>query len=333
MIKFIFIVVSFALNLSFAQISADEQLSELFQNNRLEEILKLSISLNKDSLSSRSLYIIGIAYYDIRGYEESIHNIKNAINKGPVESYMYYYIVRSFKELKRNEEAMLYVDEAINKFPEKSTHLTEKAELLMDQDKFEEAQTLLHEAITKETVFGKTYYLLGKYYFDKKKETRKALEVLLEGKKKIEKEDDHYNLIIYELSLINFELGDYRNSNSFVFELLSEMPDAYILFPNIIQNYFALQDYDSAAHFRKSFTKLKKRTNLKEISAKNTVLKDLNGKTIGFTDLNFIIYQTRKKIPGFTNKLMLFTKKIGKPISQFKQNISGLCVPRKTLFM
>ena len=234
----------------FSQDSEIGKLDTLFKENKFDEILTIKTKLNEETLTANSLYIIGIAYFDRKSYHEAIEYFDKAIKKGPEESKMYYFLIQSFKHLKQFDKALTLTEEVLIKYPEKRSYPTEKAEILFELGKNEEAVKVLEESIGNNTYLGKTFYILSDYYYEKA-DHKRALEILYSGKNKIEKDDEHYGAITYNIYLIEYESGEYLKSKIQILELISNDPENYNLLPPIIQNYFALQMYDSAVIYQK----------------------------------------------------------------------------------
>lgn len=258
-----FFIIIFAAIHTFAQQSNDEKLNELFDKGEFKEILTLSEKIPVDELNANSLYIIGIANYDNGIYLNAIKYLEDAIKKGPEESRMYYFIIQSYKELEKYEKALGITEKTIEKFPDKKTYPTEKCEILMMLGKKSEAVEMLKNLIDENKTVGKTFYLLGNYYYNDLKDNSSALKVLYRGKENTEKDDEYYVHILYNIYLIEFDNENYTESINYIRELLTYQPQNYKIYPQCIQNYFALQQYDSAAVYQKVLYDAKNNNKLK----------------------------------------------------------------------
>jgi tetratricopeptide (TPR) repeat protein len=257
--KTIYFLLSFLYSfVIYSQQATDDNFIRLFEENKFDSVIVLKQTINEDDISANSLYVIGIAYYDKGNQSEAIKYLDKAINKGPEESKMYYFIAQSYKELKQYDKALSYINKAIIKFPQKPAYPADKAEIYFELGKDAEAVNILKEAIQNGNTSGKTYYLLADYYYNKDKNTKAALEILYSGKDLINVEDEHYRIILYNIYLMEFESGEFTRSLNYIKELISTEPNNYKLYQPVIQNYFALQMYDSAAHYQKKLYEAQK---------------------------------------------------------------------------
>lgn len=245
----------FSNNILLAQDTGNSVFENLITEGKYSEILDTYKDYNEEEFSPIDFYYIGVAYYDSKDYDNAINFFGKAIEKEAGTSKAYFYSGMAYSKKGDNVKALDLIDKAINMAPEINFYYSEKAVILINEGEHDDAVELLNKALTMEEPDGMAFYLLSDIYY-KGNKPEESIVVLKDGLNKVSRTDEYYFFLLYNASLIEFELGNYTDSKNYIFEVLNENPEAYSVIPLVIQNYFALNNLDSAGYFQDMLYKL-----------------------------------------------------------------------------
>lgn len=88
-----------------------QTVEELFEKKNFEELVKLH---NKPDLTSKQLYIVGLAFYRLSNDKKAIELYDKAMVKGLNNGTVHFYKGLSLRYLNQYDDAMKEIDIAIN---------------------------------------------------------------------------------------------------------------------------------------------------------------------------------------------------------------------------
>jgi tetratricopeptide (TPR) repeat protein len=239
-----------------AQRDLQKIFDELVEEKKYSEIIFLKDKYGEKDLSAKILYQIASAYFILEDYPNSISYINKYLNLEKEKSLPYYFLGIIYFEQGNYDSAFIFLDKAIEISDkaieitdEKNFYKSEKAFLLFKLDIFDEAEIILNEIYnTNDTLDAKAYYILFRINLEQDND-EKAYQYLSEGLVKSNKDDDNYHVLLSSMGIKEYYNKNPSRSNKYLVQAYELDPESNSYLPEIIQNFFKLEDYTSAEKY------------------------------------------------------------------------------------
>lgn len=136
------------------------KLSELYSDQKYNEVKKYK-GKKINSLSSKSLYYKGMAYYMTEDDRNALKFLDLAITKGPIDHDMFYYKAMTLGYMDKLTESLPYFDQAINLLPDEPSFYASKGQVYYQLNELDSAYEYFHRALQLDSSNPNTLTSLG----------------------------------------------------------------------------------------------------------------------------------------------------------------------------
>lgn len=237
-------------NILFAQIDKSEELKTLFESEEYDKIIK-EYSKDREQLSAKSIYFIGMAHYMKEEDERCIEMMNLSIQKDDTYPDPFFIKGMTLNYLGKFNEAIATFEQAINIYPDKSDYFSGLGDSYFSIEEYDKALSAYQESIRKDDPVERPFTMIPQIYSAQGKNVE-ALEAFYTAKQNISKEGNSYINILYNIGLSELLQDNYDKAESAFKELIELYPEDYSSYAKLIQIYYAKKEYDKATPYRKS---------------------------------------------------------------------------------
>lgn len=255
--------------LFFSKIYAQNQdsLSDMYQHKKYDEIIQLFAS-KKDSLSSKQVYYVGLAYYMKSQDEDCLSCMKLAIQKDSLNADAYYITGMTRNYMGQYNLAISQFEKAIRIDTDNPHYYIGLGDSYLQKKMYEKALDSYTKATKSSIHVDRPYIAIAQIYAELNK-LDKALEAFYLAKDKVSKNFASYINVLYNIGLYEYLSGNLEKAEKSLIELTEKVPNDYQATSKLIQVYYAQKDYNKAIPLKnklyEAYRKNKLPKNLKDM--------------------------------------------------------------------
>lgn len=238
---------------SFAQSDITKYLSELYNEDKYNEIIDFKPSNPKD-LSAKDLYYIGMSYYMKSEDKDAMKYLEKAIKKGPVDQDMYYYKGMIYFYANEYEKAISFFNKAITLLPDEPDFYGSKGEAFYYLNNPDSAVANLKTATNFEECDPRYFLLLGETY-QEINNLEGALLSYQSAIQVIDTNDESYQICSFNIGLMQQLSEDYKAANETFEKHIELYPTDFHAISKLIQSYYAIEEFDKAIPYKQKLYK------------------------------------------------------------------------------
>ncbi len=140
------LLLTFVISL-FYSLSFGQKIEDLYNDRNFNELIKFESKA--DTLTSKQLYMVGYAFFELENDNKAIQFYNKAIANGPDEASFHFYKGLALRYLEKYEDAMKEIEIAIKSEPTNQEFVNEKGVIYYNQGKQDKALAVFEQA--KET--------------------------------------------------------------------------------------------------------------------------------------------------------------------------------------
>jgi tetratricopeptide (TPR) repeat protein len=238
------------ISLSFVAQAQDKitgELKSLIDNKQYDKIIEFA-SKSVD-YSAKSLYYIGVAYYQKNDDNNCIKFMNLSINKDSKNPEAHYLKGSSLNFLSRFNEAVENFQNAISLDPKKPEYYTGLGDSYYNSEKLDLALEAYKKATEQKDCIDKPYSFVAQIYSELK-DNDKALEAFYVAKLNIDKKSNSYLNALYNIGLLESLKGNYEKAEPAFTELIQLDPADYQTYSKLIRIYYYRKDYVKAKVYK-----------------------------------------------------------------------------------
>lgn len=237
-------------NSLFAQNDKSEEIKALYENEEYDKIIT-EYSQDKEQLSAKSIYYLGVAHFIKEENEKCIQMMNLSIQKDDTDPGPYYIKGLTLNYLGKFNEAINSFEQAIKIDPDYSDYFSSLGDSYISIEEYDKALSAYQESIEKENPIDRPFIMIPQIYSAQGKNAE-ALKAFYLAKENISKEGNSYITILYNIGLLELLQDNYNKAEPAFKELIEFYPEDYHSYSKLIQIYYAKKEYDKATPYKKS---------------------------------------------------------------------------------
>lgn len=258
------IITTLLIVLSTITINAQDLSSELkilTEQNQYKKIVD-EYSNNYESLSAKSLYYIGQAFYMLENDNECLKFIDLSIKKDNQDPAPFFIKASTLNYMGKFDEAIINFQEAIKLNPNDVKSLSGLGDSYNQIEDYKKAADSYLKATKLPYCPERTFYMLGQMYSNLK-DNEKALEAFYQVKNNVNPKSEYYVNSLFNIGLLESLNKNYVKAEPIFKEILQIAPNDYHSYSKLIQIYYHNKDYNKAEPLKKVLYDAQKQGKLK----------------------------------------------------------------------
>lgn len=204
---------------------------------------------NLEKLSSKSLYLKGLASNESYNYSKAIQYFDQAIKKGPVGGDMYYHKALSLINLEKPEESLAAFDQAIQLDAEDPGYYYSKGLVLFNTGEVKESVELFRKCVQLDSDNPTGIIALASVYSELN-EPAKSAEYFAQSLTMLEMGDPRHQECNYNLGVMLQAAGDFSEAKDVFSNHVLNYPEDYSAKSKLIQMHYKLDEISSTADLK-----------------------------------------------------------------------------------
>lgn len=249
--KLLLLITVFSLqNSLFSQMDKSEEMKKLYESKEYDKIIT-EYSQEKEQLSAKSIYYLGMAHYMKEEDEKCIQMMNLSIQKDNNDPDPFFIKGMTLNYLGKFNGAINSFEQAIKIYPDKSDYFSGLGDSYISIENYDKALSAYQEAIEKENPIDRPFTMIPQIYSAQGKNAE-ALKAFYSAKENISKEGNSYITVLYNIGLLELLQDNYDKAELAFKELIELYPEDYHSYSKLIQIYYANKEYDKAIPYKKS---------------------------------------------------------------------------------
>jgi tetratricopeptide (TPR) repeat protein len=246
----------------FAQDKIADELKVLSDSEQHDKIIEQYALKSKD-YSAKSLYYIGLAYYEKKDDKNCIKFMDLSISKDAKDPVPHYYKASILMFMGKYNEAIKSFQTTISLNPNHANSYFKLGHSYNKLGKNDLALEAYKKATEQDKCLDEAYSMIALIYSELK-ENDKALEAFYVAKEKISKESTQYINVLFNIGLLESLKENYDKAEPMFLELIRLNAKDYRSYAKLIQIYYHRKEYDKAKPYKDKLYEAHRKGELKD---------------------------------------------------------------------
>ena len=221
----------------------------MYDTRQYDRIIE-SYKQNKNEVTAKSLYYVGMAYYMKEDDNNCLKFMDLSIGKDDSDPDAHYIKGKTLSYLSKFEKSLVSYKKAIALYPESSHYYSGIGDSYYNLNKLDKSLMAYKKATEQEDAIDRPFTMIPQIYAAKN-DSLNALKWFYISKNKISKSTESYITALYNIGLYEFFKNNYDQAETHFVELIKLKPTDYHSYAKLIQTYYGKKEYDKAEPFRK----------------------------------------------------------------------------------
>lgn len=230
---------------TFAQDST--RLKFLYQSEQYDDMTTLTS--RPDTLSAPALYYLSLAYHMKTQDSLCLSMMDMAIAKAPGDPRLYYVKATVLLYQEKFKEAISLYQECLKYDPNNANSYTGMGDAYYYLEDYKMALQSYHKANSLPGPSSHSLLMVPQIYVDTHEE-EKALTAFYAIKNNIDKEEDNYKLVLFNIGNLEIKAGRHEKAQPFIEELLRIDSTDYMAMAKLIQICYHNKDYKKGNQYK-----------------------------------------------------------------------------------